>query len=324
MATTLETPSPAGAAQAPARGGQARKASRRLALLMLSPTFLVLALVVGYPVLSGVRDSLFSQADGLDENGFVIEGERFVGLDNYTALFSGERGEAFWNAFLNTSFFTVTAVVLETLIGVGLALIMHRALRGRALIRASVLVPWAVPTAMSGLLWRWIFQPDGAANALIGQQILWTADGVAAKFAIIIAEVWKTSPFIGLLVLAGLQIIPREVYEAARVDGASAWQQFRLITLPLVKPALVVAVLFRLLDTLRMFDLPFVLIGGNKDSVETLSMLAWTEANNLRYGVASAYATVLFLYIAVIAYTFVKVMGADVLGDAKSKKEGKA
>ena len=161
------------------------------------------------------------------------------------------------------------------------------------------------------------------ANTLLGQQILWTADGIASKFAIIIAEVWKTSPFIGLLVLAGLQIIPKEVYEAARVDGASAWQQFRLITLPLIRPALVVAVLFRLLDTLRMFDLPFVLVGANKDSVETLSMLAWMEAGNLRYGVATAYATVLFLYIAVIAYTFVKVLGADVLGDVRSAKPKK-
>ncbi|GAA0940936.1 sugar ABC transporter permease [Actinocorallia libanotica] len=325
MATILDKPSGGAArpARAPRRGGQARKTSRRLALLLLSPTFLVLALVVGYPVLSGIRQSLFAQAEGLDENGFVIEGERFVGLDNYTALFSGERGEAFWNAFSNTTFFTVTAVTLETAIGVGLALIMHQALRGRALIRASVLVPWAVPTAMSGLLWRWIFQPDGVANTLLGQQILWTADGIASKFAIIIAEVWKTSPFIGLLVLAGLQIIPKEVYEAARVDGASAWQQFRLITLPLIRPALVVAVLFRLLDTLRMFDLPFVLVGANKDSVETLSMLAWMEAGNLRYGVATAYATVLFLYIAVIAYTFVKVLGADVLGDVRSAKPKK-
>ena len=321
MAITLRRPAPA---RAPG-GGQARDASRRFALLLLSPTFLVLALVVGYPVLSGVRQSLYSPAEGLDADGFVIEGERFAGLDNYLSLFSGERGEAFWNAFFNTTFFTVTAVTLETLIGVGLALIMHQALRGRALIRASVLVPWAVPTAMSGLLWRWIFQPDGVANALLGREILWTADGVASKFAIIIAEVWKTSPFIGLLVLAGLQVIPRDVYEAARVDGAGAWQQFRLITLPLIKPALVVAVLFRMLDTLRMFDLPFVLVGANKGSVETLSMLAWLEAGNLRYGVATAYATVLFLYIAVLAYTFIKVMGADVIGEARTpRKTGKA
>ncbi|MDX6739725.1 sugar ABC transporter permease [Actinocorallia sp. A-T 12471] len=299
---------------------QGARSSRRFALLLLSPTFLVLALVVGYPVLAGIRQSMYSPAEGLDDDGFVVEGEQFVGLDNYTALFTGERGDAFWNAFFNTTFFTATAVVLETVIGVCLALIMHQALRGRGLVRASVLVPWAVPTAMSGLLWRWIFQPDGVANAILHQEILWTADGWQSKFAVIIAEVWKTSPFIGLLALAGLQMIPQDVYEAARVDGAGPWQQFRRITLPLIKPALAVAVLFRMLDTLRMFDLPFVLIGANKESVETLSMLAWSEANNLRYGVATAYATLLFLYIAALAYAFIKIAGADVIGEARVRK----
>lgn len=298
-----------------------RDSSRRLALLLLSPTFLVLAVVVGYPVLAGFRESLFQRAEGLDADGFVLEGEQFAGLKNYTALFTGERGDVFWNAFFNTTFFTVTTVVLETVIGVTLALIMHQALRGRAFVRASILVPWAVPTAMSGLLWKWIFQSDGIANTILGREILWTADGFQSKVAVVVAEVWKTSPFIGLLVLAGLQLIPAEVKEAAQVDGAGPWQRFRRITLPLVRPALVVAVLFRMLDSLRMFDLPYVLIGANKESVETISMLAWNEAGNLRYGVGTAYATILFLYIAVIAYVFVKVLGADVIGDARARKK---
>ncbi len=123
----------------------------------------------------------------------MVEGDRFVGLDNYTAIFQGDRADAFWNAFSNTTFFTLTTVVLETLIGVAMALIMHQAFKGRAIVRASILVPWAIPTAISGLLWRWIFQADGAANAVLGQQILWTADGFPAKMAIVIAEVWKTS-----------------------------------------------------------------------------------------------------------------------------------
>ncbi|GAB3280269.1 sugar ABC transporter permease [Actinocorallia lasiicapitis] len=304
-------------------GRPAADGSRRFALLLLSPTFLVLALVVGYPVLAGFRESLYAKSDGLTADGFVKEGSEFVGLKNYTALFSGDRGDAFLNAFWNTTFFTITTVLLETVIGICLALIMHQALRGRAIIRASVLVPWAVPTAMSGLLWRWIFQPDGIANTLLGHQILWTADGFQSKIAVIIAEVWKTSPFIGLLVLAGLQVIPKEVYEAASVDGATALQKFWRITLPLVKPALMVAVLFRLMDALRMFDLPYVLIGGHKDSVETLSMLAWDEAGNLRYGVGTAYATVLFVYIAVIAYVFVKILGADVIGTARENRKAR-
>jgi multiple sugar transport system permease protein len=137
---------------------------------------------------------------------------------------------------------------------------------------------------------------------------------------VIIADTWKTAPFIGLLVLAGLQVIPQEIYEAARVDGARAWRQFREITLPLVKPALLVAVLFRLLDTLRLFDLPYVLIGAHKDSVETLSMLAQDEATNVRYGPAAAYAFILFVYVVVVAFMFVRLLGADVIGAAGSQR----
>ncbi|MFC7729087.1 carbohydrate ABC transporter permease [Actinomadura keratinilytica] len=319
MTTTLDqTRTAAPAARRGRRRG--RDGSRRLAALLLSPTLLVLALVVGYPVLAGFRESLFARGQGLDADGFVVQGDRFVGLDNYTAVFSGDRAEVFWNAFGNTTFFTVATVTLETLLGVGMALIMHRAFRGRGLVRASVLVPWAIPTAISGLLWRWIFQADGAFNAVIRHQVLWTADGWPSRLAVVIAEVWKTSPFIGLLVLAGLQLIPREVHEAARVDGATALQRFWWITLPLVRPALLVAVLFRMLDALRMFDLPAVLIGVNKRSVETLTMLSWFEASNLRYGSAAAYATILFGYIALIAYLFVKLLGADIIGEARQAR----
>jgi multiple sugar transport system permease protein len=322
--TTLTTTSPAGASAPAGRRHRDVQGTGRLAVLLLSPTFLVLGLVVGYPVLAGFRESLYTTGQSLDANGFVVQGSQFVGLDNYTAIFHGDRATAFWNAFFNTTFFTVVTVTLETLIGVGMALIMHHAFRGRAMVRASILVPWALPTAISGLLWRWIFQADGVANAILHHQVLWTADGNQSKVAVIIAETWKTSPFIGLLVLAGLQMIPQEVYEAAKVDGASPWQQFVRITLPLVKPTLLVAVLFRLLDVLRMFDLPFVLIGAHKDSVQTLTMLAWDEATNLRYGSAAAYATVLFVYIALVAYLFVKLLGADIIGQARQHKSRKA
>ncbi|MCC3289813.1 carbohydrate ABC transporter permease [Arthrobacter sp. zg-Y1110] len=286
----------------------------RMAALLLSPTLLVLALVIAYPLVSALYQSLFREESGLDENGFVAEGETFVGLANYTDLLVGESGERFLNALANTTFFTLTTVTLETVLGLCLALAMNRAFRGRGLLRASILIPWAVPTAVSGLLWRWIFQSDGIANTLIGTEILWTAEGFQAKAAVIIAEVWKTAPFIGLLVLAGMQVIPEEVYEAARIDGAGWWRTLGSITLPLVKPTLLVAVLFRLLDALRMFDLPFVLIGPGKQSVETLSMLAWDESNQLRYGSASAFAVVLFLYVALVAIVFVKLLGADVAG----------
>jgi multiple sugar transport system permease protein len=192
--------------------------------------------------------------------------------------------------------------------------VMNKAFRGRGLVRASILVPWAIPTAISALLWRWIFSADGIANNIVGSKVLWTTEGFQAWLAVVIADTWKTAPFIGLLVLAGLQVIPAEVYEAAKIDGASAWRTFWRITVPLVKPALVVAVLFRMLDVLRMFDLPFVLIGPTKRSTQTLSVLAYNELNNLHFGPAAAYATVLFLYVALVAYIFVRVLGADIVG----------
>ncbi|MFB4314739.1 carbohydrate ABC transporter permease [Actinomadura sp. 21ATH] len=316
--------SPAGAAPAghegSGRGRPARKRRRggegRLAALLLSPTFAVLAVVIAFPIVAAIWDSLHRTSEELDADGLVVEAERFSGLANYTALIGSGR---FQTALWNTTFFTVTTVAIETVIGLAMALLMHRAFRGRGIFRASVLVPWAIPTAISALLWRWIFSADGVANAVLGREILWTADGLEAKFAVIIADTWKTAPFVALLVLAGLQVIPDEVYEAARVDGAGAWQRFRNVTLPLVMPSLLVAVMFRMMDALRMFDLPQVLIGTRKPSVETLSQLAWDEAMNLRYGPAAATATVLFLYIALAAYVFVRLLGADMIGEEDEK-----
>ncbi|GAA4517849.1 sugar ABC transporter permease [Actinoallomurus oryzae] len=315
--TTTTTAGPA-AARRRRRGDV--QGSGRLAATLLSPTFIVLALVVGYPVIAAFRESLYQRGQGLDAQGFVVQGDKFVGLRNYTDIFTGPNSGAFWNAFWNTTFFTVVTVALETVLGVAMALVMHRAFRGRGFVRASILVPWAIPTVVSALLWRWVFQADGVANAVIGKQVLWTTEGFHAKIAVIIADTWKTAPFVGLLVLAGLQVIPREVHEAARVDGAGAWAGFWRITLPMVKPVLLVAVLFRLLDVLRMFDLPAVLIGLHKDSVETLTMIAYDEATNLRYGPAAAYATVLFVYVAVVAYAFVKLLGADIIGDMRQAR----
>ncbi|MEQ4718100.1 sugar ABC transporter permease [Nonomuraea sp. B19D2] len=291
--------------------------SRWPAALMLSPTMIVLALVVFYPLLSALRESFYESGQRLDADGFVVAGEWFAGLANYAGVVE----QRFLNAAVNTTLFTVVTVALEVVLGVAMALVMQRAFRGRAVLRASILVPWAVPTAVSGLMWKWIFQADGVANALLGTDILWTADGAWAKLAVVIADVWKTAPFVGLLVLAGLQVIPAEVYEAAKVDGSTARQTFWRITLPLVKPALLVAVLFRLMDALRVFDLPYVLVGPRKQSVETLSGLIWDEATRVHYGPAAAYGTALFVYIALIAFVFVKLLGADLLSDVRSRRK---
>ncbi len=304
----------------------------RLAWMLLAPTLAVIVVVAGIPVIMSIRESLFLSNSGVDPTtGKVAKGETFSGLDNFTAIFTspdlvtGSFGRIgrFSNAFLNTTMITIVCVLLETVLGVIMALIMSKAFKGRGIVRAGILVPWAIPTIVSALMWKLIFDASGVANRIIGSEVLWLADSTASFWAVIIADVWKTAPFIGLLTLAGLQTIPGEVYEAAKVDGATAWQQFVRITLPMVKPTLVVAVLFRTLDTLRMFDLPYGMIGPGKYKVETLSIFAYTEATAERYGPAAAYAIVLFLYVLLIAFLFVKVLGADVIGDGGEKKKKK-
>jgi len=204
-------------------------------------------------------------------------------------------------------------------LGLWFATIMNRTFRGRGLVRAAILVPWAIPTAVTAKLWYFIFAYDGIANRLIGvvgiKPLLWTGDAWPARFAIIIADVWKTTPFMALLILAGLQIISADVYEAAAIDGASRWQTFLRITLPMIKVPLMVAVLFRTLDVLRIFDLPWILThggGGSGNATTTLSILV---INQIRAGfnAASALSTLVFLIIAFAAFLFIKFGGADVV-----------
>jgi ABC-type sugar transport system permease subunit len=308
----------------------------RLAWILLAPTLLVILVVAGIPVAMSIRESFFQTNSGVDPNtGMIAGGEKFVGLQNFTDIFAGGNPvvgnygtiDRFWNAFLNTTFITIVCVLIETVLGVAMALIMAKAFRGRGIVRAGILVPWAIPTIVSALMWKLIFDSSGVMNRILGREILWLADTGASFWAIVIADTWKTAPFIALLTLAGLQTIPAEVYEAAKVDGASTWQQFVRITLPMVKPTLVVAVLFRTLDTLRMFDLPYGMVGAGKYRVETLSIFAYQEATQERYGPAAAYAIILFIYVLVVAFLFVRILGADVIGDAdvvKKKKKKKA
>src|SRR4051794_21480099 len=306
----------------------------RLAWMLLAPTLIVIIVVAGIPVLMSVREAFYRTNSGVDPNtGLIAGGEAFTGLKNFAAVFTGQDAVSgsygsmgrFSNAFINTTLFAVVCVLAETILGVAMALIMAKAFRGRGVVRAGILVPWAIPTIVSALMWKLIFDEAGVMNRILGTQILWLADNPSSFWAVVIADVWKTAPFIGLLPLAGLQTIPAEVYEAAKVDGATTWQQFVRITLPMVRPTLVVAVLFRTLDTLRMFDLPYGMIGAGKYRVETLSIFAYQEATATRYGPAAAYAIILFLYVLLVAFLFVKILGADVIGDTgmPKKKKGK-
>ena len=213
----------------------------------------MLALVIVYPLLAAVHKSLFRAESGLDADGFVADVESFVGLANYADLFVGETGRRFLNALGNTTFFTVTTVFLETVLGLCLALAMNRAFRGRSFLRASILGPWACPPPSAGLLWRWIFQSDGIANTLLGSEILWTAEGNACprghhhRRSLEDRPVhWSAGP------RRHARSSPAKCTRPPRSTSAGWWRQLGSITLPLVKPTLLVAVLFRMLDALRM------------------------------------------------------------------------
>jgi multiple sugar transport system permease protein len=304
-------------------------AQNRLGLYLIAPSIIVLLIVIGYPVVRAVVMS-FQKDAGLDPaTGLFVEGG-FAGFSNYTHwLFErcgdikcppGTLGSQFWESFWTTIFFTVATVVIEVCLGMWMALVMSRAFRGRGLLRASVLVPWSIPTAVTAKLWFFIFAFEGIANRLLGTEILWTGSEWPARFAVIVADVWKTTPFIALLILAGLQIIPEDVYEAAKVDGATKWQRFTRITLPLVRPALLVAVLFRVLDVLRIFDLPYILTGG-ANNTSTLSILV---VNQIRQGFnsAAALSTITFVFIFLVAFVFVRVLGANVVQTTQSQQKG--
>jgi multiple sugar transport system permease protein len=314
----------------PGRGRPELAAARnRLGLYLITPSIVVLLIVIGYPVVRAVIMSFQNDA-GLDpQTGLFVTGG-FAGFKNYTHwIFQrcgdvkcppGTLGAQFWPAMSATIFFTVASVVLEVVLGMWMALVMARAFKGRGLLRASVLVPWSIPTAVTAKLWFFIFAFTGIANSLFNTKILWTGSQWPARFAVVIADVWKTTPFIALLILAGLQIIPGDVYEAAKVDGATAWQRFTRITLPLVKPALVVAVLFRTLDVLRIFDLPYIMTGG-ANGTTTLSILV---VDQIRQGFnsAAALSTITFVFIFLVAFVFVRVLGANVIGTLESERKG--
>jgi multiple sugar transport system permease protein len=285
----------------------------RAASLLIAPTIIVLSIVILYPVVLAVIQS-FQKDSGLDPATGLFVAGGFAGFSNYTHWIlqqctaggvtvpcpPGNLGAQFWSSISTTFFFTVTTVILETAIGFGMAVIMARTFRGRGLLRASVLVPWAIPTAVTAKLWFFIFAFEGIANKMFG-----------------------TTPFMALLILAGLQIIPGDVYEAAKVDGVTAWQRFVHITLPLVKPALLVAILFRTLDALRMYDLPQIMTGGANNTT-TLSILVVQEIRSGKYNSASALSTITFVLIFLVALIFVKFLGINAVETTTVSGKGKA
>lgn len=297
---------------------------RRRGLLLVAPTLALLGVVILYPLIRAIVQS-FQKDAGLDKTtGMFVQGG-FAGLGNYghwllqrcgdTSCAPGTLGSQFYGALGITLFWTVVAVSLETLLGLWFATIMNREFRGRGIVRAAILIPWAIPTAVTAKLWYFIFDYSGIANKILGVfglgPLLWQSDTWPARWAVIIADTWKTTPFMALLILAGLQIISKDVYEAAEVDGATRWQIFTRITLPLIKVPLMVAVLFRTLDTLRIFDLPYILTGGASGNT-SLSILVIQQIRQ-GFNNASALSTIVFLIIALAAFIFIRFLGADVI-----------
>ncbi|TRY39386.1 sugar ABC transporter permease [Geobacillus sp. LEMMJ02] len=268
-------------------------------------------------------DKVVGLAEGLE--GIVIE-PNFVGLKHYKDSFSDMR---LWKALWNTTFFTVVSVAIELVLGLGIALLINKAFFGRGLVRATILIPWAIPTAVSALMWKFLY--DGQ-NGIVAKyfetvglvdrmgDLLTTEAG--AMFAVIFADVWKTTPYMALLLLAGLQTIPSSLYEAASIDGATKWQQFTKITLPLLKSSILVALLFRTLDAFRVFDLIYVLTGGGPaNSTETISILAYKVMfSQTNFGAGSALAVIVFLCVAVISMIYIRWLGKDLLSDGSSVK----
>jgi multiple sugar transport system permease protein len=281
------------------------KAERKLGLMLVAPAVVMMLLVTAYPIIYAVVLSLFQH-----DLRFPDEGG-WVGLNNYKTVLTSS---LWWEAVFNTAFITVVSVAIELVLGMGIALIMHRAIFGRGLVRTSVLIPYGIVTVVAALAWFYAFDPSsGFVNGLpfIADDKAWFGSRFSSFVVIIAAEVWKTTPFMALLLLAGLATIDDGLYEAARVDGASAWQRFWHITLPLLKPALVVALLFRTLDAFRVFDSIYVMTRGAQQT-ESVSIVGYNQLlSRLNLGLGSAVSVLIFLIVILIATLFVKVLGAQ-------------
>ena len=286
------------------------RAERRLAWLLCAPAVAAMLVVTAFPILYAFWLSLFRYDLRFPEE------RRFIGLSNYASILGSE---VWWQALGNTLLITVASVAVELVLGFALALLMHRATFGRRTVRTAILVPYAIITVVAALAWRFAFDPTtGFVNALLGLERVWLTERGSALFVIIFAEIWKTTPFMALFLLAGLTLVPQDLLKAARMDGAGAAQRFWRITLPLMKPALMVALLFRTLDAFRVFDTVFVLTRGALDT-ETVSIVGYNALiTRLNLGLGSAVSVLIFLCVLVIAFLYIKGFGVSLGKERRS------
>ena len=281
------------------------RADRKLAYMLCAPAVVAMLLVTVYPILYAIAlsvqkvDLRFPEESG------------FVGLDNYASVLSSD---LWWQGVWNTTLIAVVSVAIELVIGMVIALVMHRAIFGRGVVRTAVLIPYGIVTVVAAFAWFFAFDPSsGFVGNLWGvpDDKAWFGEHNSSLAVIIMAEVWKTTPFMALLLLAGLATIDEGLYEAARVDGATAWQRFWRITLPLLKPALLVALLFRTLDAFRVFDSIFIMTRGSQDT-ESVSILGYNQLiSRLNLGLGSAVSVLIFLLVLLIAFIFVRLLGTS-------------
>jgi multiple sugar transport system permease protein len=281
-----------------------RKREQTTGWLLILPALFVLALVFAYPIGRAFWLSFFAENLGTQLQPV------FAGVENYIRIGGDSR---FWQSFWNTSIFTLSSTFIEMLLGMGIALVLNQSFRGRGFVRTVAIIPWALPTAVMGLAWAWIFNGEyGVVNdllerlGLIQGNITWLGNPLLAMIALIFADVWKTTPFISVILLAGLQSIPGDLYEAHSIDGATPWQSFWQITLPLIMPQVLIALLFRFAQAFGIFDLVQVMTGGGPaGATETVSIYIYsTVMRYLDFGYGAALVVVTFLLlVAAVAVT---------------------
>lgn len=273
---------------------------------MVIPSLLLVAMIAVYPIIDALRLSLF-------DNPLLPSGAAFVGLHNYAQVLGDPQ---FRGSIGSTVIFSVASVTLETILGLGIAMLINQTFPGRGLVRAAILIPWAFPTVISGQIWQLMYNSQTGIVTYIlqglhimapGDTLLRTTNGLL--IATTLTDVWKTTPFMALLILAGLQVIPKELYEAAGVDGSTRWQQFWTITLPLLKSSLLIALLFRTLDAIRVFDLFYILAGRQVQTVASYSYDKMFNGTTSDFSTGVASAIILFIAGVGISLVFVRLMG---------------
>ena len=279
------------------------RAERRLVWMLCAPAVIVMLLVTAWPIINAFILSL-QRADLR-----FPDANQFIGFDNYGTVLSSS---LWWEDVLHTLLITVVSVGIELVLGMLLALVMHRAIFGRGTVRTSILIPYGIVTVVAAFSWRYAWSLDsGWIPNLLGIETDPLSQSGWSYVAIIITEVWKTTPFMALLLLAGLALVPDELHEAAKVDGANALQRFFRITLPLLKPAILVALLFRTLDAFRIFDSVFILTAG-QNNTETVSILGYNQLlNRLNLGLGSTISVLIFVMVAIIAFLFIRGFGTS-------------